>query len=88
MTERSSNEAGGSEEPRKDDDGSPGIRWIPQSWKMELLIEQAIYDWVYDEFGQSEAEMPSWNIRALASYLARAIYEGHAAQHDIYYERG
>lgn len=31
----------------------------------------AIYEWVADNFGQSEAENPSWNIEALADYLSK-----------------
>lgn len=29
----------------------------------------AIYEWVKDNFGQSEADNPSWNIEALAKHL-------------------
>lgn len=31
--------------------------------------EAIIYDWVYDNFGESEAVDPSWNIHALAEYI-------------------
>lgn len=31
-----------------------------------------IYKWVVDNFGESEAEEPSWNIDALADELAKA----------------
>lgn len=31
----------------------------------------AIYEWVADNFGQSEAEDPSWNIKALADHLSK-----------------
>ena len=30
---------------------------------------EAIYEWVADSFGQSEADNPSWNIEALADHL-------------------
>lgn len=30
---------------------------------------EAIYEWVKDNFGQSEADDPSWNIEALADHL-------------------
>lgn len=32
---------------------------------------EAIYEWVADSFGQSEADDPSWNIKELADYLSR-----------------
>lgn len=31
-----------------------------------------IYKWVADNFGQSEADNPSWNIKALADHLSRS----------------
>ena len=31
-----------------------------------------IYKWVADNFGQSEADDPSWNIKALADHLNRS----------------
>lgn len=32
-------------------------------------FQEAIYEWVADHFGQSEADDPSWNIEALADHL-------------------
>lgn len=32
----------------------------------------AIYEWVADNFGQSEADDPSWNIEALADHLSKS----------------
>jgi len=32
---------------------------------------EAIYEWVADNFGRSEAEDPSWNIEALADHLSK-----------------
>lgn len=32
---------------------------------------EAIYEWVADNFGQSEADDPSWNIEALADHLSK-----------------
>ena len=32
---------------------------------------EAIYEWVKDNFGQSEADDPSWNIEALADHLSK-----------------
>ena len=32
---------------------------------------EAIYEWVADNFGQSEADNPSWNIEALANHLSK-----------------
>jgi len=31
-----------------------------------------IYEWVTDNFGQSEADDPSWNIKALADHLSKS----------------
>lgn len=33
---------------------------------------EAIYEWVVDNFGQSEADDPSWNIKALADHLSKS----------------
>lgn len=40
-------------------------------------IKATIYDWVKENFGESEAEDPSWNIDALADRLTKAelIYD-------------
>ena len=32
---------------------------------------EAIYGWVKDNFGESEADDPSWSIEALADYLSK-----------------
>lgn len=32
---------------------------------------EAIYEWVADNFGQSEADDPSWSIEALADHLSK-----------------
>lgn len=32
---------------------------------------EAIYEWVKDNFGQSEADDPSWSIEALADHLSK-----------------
>ena len=32
---------------------------------------EAIYEWVAENFGESEAEDPSWNIEALADHLSK-----------------
>lgn len=34
-----------------------------------ISIEELIYEWVRENFGQSEADDPSWNIEELANYL-------------------
>lgn len=33
---------------------------------------EAIYEWVAENFGQSEADDPSWNIEALADHLSKS----------------
>lgn len=34
-------------------------------------LETIIYEWVKQNFGESEADDPSWNIEALAEELAK-----------------
>lgn len=34
-----------------------------------------IYQWVADNFGQSEADNPSWSIKALADHLSKHFHE-------------
>lgn len=38
-------------------------------------MEKAIYDWVEENFGESEAKDPSWDIHALAEHL-NSLSEG------------
>lgn len=50
--------------------------------RVEELFKQHIYQWVKDNFGQSEADDPSWSIDALAHGLA---YGSHSSlKYDIY----
>lgn len=50
--------------------------------RVEELFKQHIYQWVKDNFGQSEADDPSWSIDALAHGL---VYGSHSAlKYDIY----
>lgn len=37
-----------------------------------MTFYDIIYKWVADNFGQSEADDPSWNIKALAKHLSEA----------------
>ena len=37
------------------------------------ILEKNIYDWVAKNFGQSEADDPSWNIKAMAKDLAQGM---------------
>lgn len=43
------------------------------------ILEKNIYDWVAKNFGQSEADDPSWNIEAMAKDLAHGTLK-----YDIY----
>jgi hypothetical protein len=47
--------------------------------QVEKLLHKAIYEWVKENFGQSEADEPSWNIEALAKALSHGILK-----YDIY----
>lgn len=35
------------------------------------ILKQAIYKWVAENYGQSEADEPSWDIESLANELAK-----------------
>lgn len=53
--------------------------------KVRELIRKAIYEWVKQNFGESEADDPSWDIDALADEISHAklmnpIY--HIIQHE------
>lgn len=41
--------------------------------RLAKKVEQAIYDYVFDNFGKTEAECPSWHIPGLAKYVADAL---------------
>ena len=47
--------------------------------KVAKLLEKNIHEWVKNNFGQSEADDPSWNIEELAKNLAHSllIYDIH-----------
>lgn len=47
---------------------------------MENRLEIIIKNWVLDNFGESEAEDPSWNIEALAKELAGKFHDLYWAQ--------
>ncbi len=42
---------------------------------MKDKIEKIIYEWVKQNFGESEAENPSWSIEALAEELDKHFHE-------------
>lgn len=42
---------------------------------MKDKIEKIIYEWVKQNFGESEAEDPSWSIEALAEELDKHFHE-------------
>lgn len=48
--------------------------------------QQDITEWVKKNFGQSEAEDPSWNIEALAGYLAGVAWNVYAIIDQKYVE--
>jgi len=53
---------------------------------LKRRVEQATYDWVYDNFGRSEAEDPSWYIPGLALYVAESVLaKDYPAKHRICY---
>jgi hypothetical protein len=55
--------------------------------RLAKKIEQIIFDYVYDSFGPSEAEDPSWYIPELAEYVANALSaQRYKPIHKIAYE--
>lgn len=48
-------------------------------------VEHIIYDWVRDNFGDSEAQDPSWNIRELAEAVARGMNGGYKPKYKVTY---
>ena len=47
---------------------------------MKEQFEKLIYNWVKQNFGESEADDPSWSIEALAEELAKH-------QHELYWQQ-
>lgn len=47
--------------------------------QVKKILEKNIYKWVAENFGESEADDPSWNIKAMASDLAHGVMK-----YDIY----
>ena len=47
---------------------------------MEKQFEKIIYNWVKQNFGESEADDPSWSIEALAEELNKH-------QHELYWQQ-
>lgn len=47
--------------------------------EIKKKIGETIYEWVKQNFGESEADDPSWNIEALAEELSKS-----SLIHDIY----
>lgn len=43
---------------------------------MEAKLYKIIYNWVTANFGQSEADDPSWSIEALAEHLSKELGKG------------
>ena len=51
-------------------------------------IEQIIYDYVFDNFGRTEAEDPSWYTPDLAKYVADALSATrYVGKHPVKYEQ-
>lgn len=41
-----------------------------------MKIENIIYNWVAEVYGQSEADNPSWNIKMLAKEIEQKLNKG------------
>lgn len=54
--------------------------------RLAKKVEQAIYDYVFDNFGRIEAEYPSWHTPGLAKYVANALSSPeYAGKHQVKY---
>lgn len=51
---------------------------------MKQEFEKIIYEWVKTNFGESEADDPSWNIKALADELDKHFHELYEKQEKEY----
>lgn len=51
---------------------------------MKDTYKGIIYNWVKDNFGESEAADPSWNIEALSEELAKHAWQIHSLQQEEY----
>lgn len=51
---------------------------------MKDEFKNIIYNWVKDNFGESEADDPSWDINALATELNNHFYELYQKQEKEY----
>lgn len=63
---------------------------LPSKVRIGAVLEQAMYDYVYENFGSSEAESPSWNIESLATHLADVMHDeitgkAYKQKHEIKY---
>lgn len=50
-------------------------RRLNVEYNLYLLIKGTTYNWVAQNFGQSEADDPSWDIEQLAGTVAGAIVD-------------
>lgn len=67
------------ESPEHESGYCDGLKFALDEWKKHDTageIQRAIRCWVKDNFGESEARAPSWNIRALAQAIADTIKGG------------
>lgn len=53
--------------------------------KLITKVRDAIYDYVYENFGESEASNPSWYIPAVAEYVAdKLLDKNYKPEHQYY----
>lgn len=67
------------ESPEHEQGYNDALKFALDEWKKydpAPEIARAIRCWVRDNFGESEARDPSWNIRALAQAITNAIKGG------------
>ena len=50
--------------------------------------EAIIYDWVYENYGESEVELPSYDLTKLAKYINDNINTDYKQQHAVAYNKG
>lgn len=50
--------------------------------------EAIIYDWVYENYGESEVQLPSYDLTKLAKYINDNINTDYKQQHAVAYNKG
>lgn len=61
------------------------IKQMKDKMELQNKIRDIIYDYIYEEFGESEAKNPSWYIPALAEEITNRLSETDYVPKHLYY---